>query len=75
MKLRTYMSSLSADEKNAFAKRAKTKTIYLIQIAGGHAKPSFRMAQQIEAACEGKVTRQDLRPDIFGRPVRSEVAA
>lgn len=66
MKLKEYLASLSADEKRALAERAETEVIYLIQIAGGHSQPSPKLANRIEEASQGAVTRHDLRPDIFG---------
>jgi DNA-binding transcriptional regulator YdaS (Cro superfamily) len=66
MNFKDYMAALSADEKRTLAKAADTEVIYLIQIAGGHAQPSPKLANRIEQATNGKVSRHDLRPDIFG---------
>jgi DNA-binding transcriptional regulator YdaS (Cro superfamily) len=41
-------------------------TLYMI--AGGHKKPSAILAGAIADATGGAVTRQDLRPDVFGQP-------
>lgn len=50
-----------------FAKAAGTKAVYLTHIANGHRKPSFKLTHRIEKATGGKVSRHDLRPDIFGK--------
>lgn len=41
-------------------------TLYLV--ARGLKTPGWRMAEAIEKATGGAVTRQDLRPDVFGPP-------
>ena len=47
-------------------------TLYMI--ATGHKRAGPKMARAIEQATEGAVTRQDLRPDIFGDlPTEREV--
>lgn len=64
MKLKTYLESSNPD---ALARAAGTKAIYLSQLASGHRKASHKLAKRIETATKGVVTRQDLRPDIFGK--------
>lgn len=66
MKLKDYLATLSADQKRELATAASTEVIYLIQIAGGHSSPSPKLAKRIEEATKGAVTREDLRPDVFG---------
>lgn len=41
---------------------------FLRQIAKGRRRPSPETAIQIEAATNGAVTREELRPDVFGVP-------
>lgn len=41
---------------------------YLWQIATARRKAGHALARAIEEATEGKVSRCELRPDIFGQP-------
>jgi len=65
MDLKSYLRTLDPTEKRALAATIGTKVIYLIQIAGRHASPSAKMALAIERAVGGKVTRHELRPDLY----------
>lgn len=65
MDLKTHLQTLSAEEKRQLAASIGTKVIYLIQIAGRHASPSGKMCLAIERATGGKVTRHELRPDLY----------
>lgn len=65
MDLKTYLRTLKAAEKRDLASAVGTKVIYLIQIAGGHSRPSGQMALAIERSSGRKVTRQELRPDLY----------
>lgn len=44
-------------------------------IAQGHKQPSWKLAEAIEKATGGGVTRQDLRPDVFGPPAANDEPA
>lgn len=66
MDLKAFMANLATAEKRTLAEHAGTKLIYLYQIAGGFSTLSARLAIRIEHATNGTVTRQELRPDIFG---------
>ncbi len=48
------------------AKGAECSPATLYMIALGHKPASAKLAGRIEQATFGKVTRHDLRPDIFG---------
>ena len=51
---------------------------YLWQIATGRRKASHALAKQIELKTNGAITRQMLRPDIFGevpKPQRKQARA
>lgn len=73
MDIKSFIEPMSADEKAAFAERAKTSVAYLSQLANGHRKAGLKTVHAIEQASNGSVTGHDLRPDIFGR--RRETAA
>lgn len=45
---------------------AGTNYAYWRQIAYGHRKPSWQMAQRLAKASGGRLTVRDLRPDIHG---------
>ncbi|MEB8488352.1 YdaS family helix-turn-helix protein [Acidithiobacillus ferriphilus] len=68
MNLKAFIVNLTIAEKRALAEHAGTKLIYLHQIAGGFSAPSARLAIRVERATNGVVTREELRPDIFGPP-------
>lgn len=63
MELKKYLETADA---YALADAAETTRIYLTHLAHGHSKASPKLAKRIEDATGGKVTRKDLRPDIFG---------
>lgn len=48
------------------AAQAGTTPAYLWQIATGVRKASPKLAKAIEAATGGKVSKRELRPDIWG---------
>lgn len=65
MNLLTYIED--RDRKAALAAATGTSEGYLWQIATGWRgkRPSWELAQAIEEATGGEVTRQELRPDIW----------
>lgn len=50
----------------AIARRAECSAGTLYMIARGHKTASAKLSLRIEQATGGKVTRHDLRPDVFG---------
>lgn len=48
------------------AARLGTSPAYLSQLAHGHRKASPRLCFAIERETNGRVTRETMRPDIFG---------
>lgn len=73
MDLQTYISD--RERKASLAKALATSPMYLWQLATRWKgrKPSPEFAMKIEAATDGVVTRQELRPDIW-QPEQSEAA-
>ena len=67
MNFRDYWRSIDKPARSRVADRAETSVEYLIQIAGGHSRPSAAMCVRLEIATGGKVTREELRPDLFLR--------
>lgn len=75
MDLINYIADM--DQRKALAEKCGTSPEYLWQVATGwrDRKPSIELAKKIEAATDGAVTRQDLRPDVFGEaPAKTEAA-
>lgn len=69
MKLSDYLRKLTPAARETFAKRSETKVAYLYQVAGGHRSCGPKLAVRIEQASRGAVTKQELRSDLFGKPV------
>lgn len=69
MKLSDYLRDLDPLARQRFAKKVSRagSVGYLYLVAGGHRRASPELAKKIEEASEGKVTRAELRPDIFER--------
>lgn len=66
MKLRQYLDELKPEARRSFADRVGTTMDYFYQLTGGHRKPSVELVKRIESESGGKVTRYELRPDIYG---------
>lgn len=49
------------------AKKAGCSAATLYQIALGNKQPSAKLANAIHGATRGRVTRGELRPDVFGQ--------
>lgn len=62
--LRLYIAD--RDRLLALASACGTKPIYLRQIACAHRRAGPRLTQLIELHTAGKVSRCELRPDIYG---------
>ena len=52
--------------QSAFAKACGVSQGLISQFLLGLKKPGWKTCQKIEAITDGKVKKQDLRPDIFG---------
>jgi hypothetical protein len=64
MDMRTLLRSIEPTERERLAKRAKTSVGYLNLIAGGHRKPSPKLARKLVQA-DNRLTLADLRPDLW----------
>lgn len=49
-----------------FARRVDVSDVHLRRLLVGMMRPSVELCIRIERETEGRVTRADLRPDIFG---------
>lgn len=63
-----FLRSLKPDERASFAKRVERSEGYLYLVAGKHRRASPELAQAIERESSEKVTRSELRPDIWEDP-------
>lgn len=63
MNLHAYIEDMP--RRVALAERLDTDPRYLWQIATGRRKASPKLALAIETATNRKVTRQELRPDVY----------
>jgi len=52
--------------QSTFAKACGVSQGLVSQFLKGSKKPGWKTCKKIESITGGKVTRQDLRPDIFG---------
>lgn len=56
------------------ADRVRKNPVYLSQCASGFRNPSFKLAKEIDEASQaddwpyGRLSKHELRPDIFERP-------
>lgn len=62
MKLTDY---LKLNPRKALAQATGVNVVYLSHLCSGYRKPSALLANKIEEATGGQVTRQELRPDDY----------
>jgi DNA-binding transcriptional regulator YdaS (Cro superfamily) len=67
MDAKNFLRNTDKDERERVARRANTTVAYLFQIAGKFSRPSADMCVRLETASDGRMTREDLRPDLFVR--------
>jgi DNA-binding transcriptional regulator YdaS (Cro superfamily) len=65
MKLSSYLSSLSAPDRDAFAAAIGTTPGYVKLLRYGHKRVGPAMAKRIFAATDGQVGLHEMRPDIW----------
>lgn len=65
MDLKTYLSTLTKEERTRFIRLADIKPSYLPQLSGGHSKPSLELAIRMQEASGGAVTVRELLPDRY----------
>ena len=67
MDMKEYIKTEGRDAAKHLASRVGTKYVYLSQIASGFRKPSNILAVAIERETEGRITRRELRPDLYAK--------
>jgi DNA-binding transcriptional regulator YdaS (Cro superfamily) len=65
MDMKTYIKKEGREAATRLAIKAGTKYVYLTQIASGFRKPSGRLTLLLERLSQGKLTRYELRPDLY----------
>ncbi|MEW8292678.1 MAG: hypothetical protein AB2672_19350 [Candidatus Thiodiazotropha endolucinida] len=65
MDMKTYIAKEGRDAARRSALLSGTNYIYLAGIASGVRKPSGRLTLLLEHHSNGKLTRHELRPDLY----------
>ncbi|MES9861265.1 MAG: hypothetical protein ABW157_08520 [Candidatus Thiodiazotropha sp. LLP2] len=63
--MKTFIEMEGREAAKRLAVKTGTKYIYLTQIASGFRKPSGRLTLLLERYSQGKLTRFELRPDLY----------
>ena len=66
MNLQHYFSEEPRGAKIEMARHLGITAEWLSKLISGKVQPSPALAKRIEEATQGLVTREDLRPDLFG---------
>lgn len=64
--MQAYWKSLTVSQRLALAVLVNSSSGYLRLVFKGHKRASHLLAKKIEAATHGAVTKEQLRPDIYG---------
>lgn len=74
MDFKSYWFGKSQEGRAAFAERVQRSPGYLQLVAGGFRKASPQLANTIQDETAGEVTREEMRPDVFGPPRHTTAA-
>lgn len=74
MDLKTHLANLSPDEREIFAAQCKTSVGHLKNIAYGYKPCGESLAIAIDRESRGKVTCEELRPDVDWAYLRKSAA-
>lgn len=66
MQLREYFRKQPRGAQAALAQRLGISKTWMTLITNGHQMPSAELAVMIHQITNGAVTREELRPDLFG---------
>lgn len=66
MTLKEYFETQPWGSQRDMCKLLGVSKTWMSLLVNGHAAPSAHLAYQIERQTDGRVTRKDLRPDLFG---------
>ena len=73
--LRTYLTGLNPPEQAAYAAKAGTTIGYLRKAMSKGQRFDGALARRLDEESGGKVSRHDLRPDVFGAPAANDDTA
>lgn len=73
MDAKAFYETFGKEEVERVACEAETTLDYFKQVMYGNRAPSPKLAIRLEQCSDGRMSRRDLRPDIFGDP--AEMAA
>lgn len=73
--LRIYLNSLTSEEQALFARKAETSIGFLRKAISVKQKLGEGICIRIEAATDGKVRAEDLRPDVPWHVIRGTTKA
>lgn len=73
--LRSYLATLPPVAQAEYARRAGTTIGYLRKALSVGQKFDGALARRLDEESKGKVSRYDLRPDVFGEPKRRKAKA
>lgn len=68
MDFKTFWFDMTQEQRAAFAESVDRSPGYLQLVAGGFRNASPQLATVIQEKSEGKVTREEMRGDIYGPP-------
>lgn len=66
--MKLFWDTLTRSEQSALAVRVGSSCGYLRLVFNGHKKAGFSLAKRLEEETGGAVTKNQLRPDIYGNP-------
>lgn len=64
--MQAYWKSLTTTQRVNLASLVNSSSGYLRLVFNGHKRASHSLAKKIEVATNSAVTKEQLRPDIFG---------
>lgn len=68
MDFKAYWYGMTQEDRAAFAEQVSRSSGYLQLVAGGFRRASPQLANTIQEKSGGKVTREEMRADVFGEP-------
>lgn len=75
MQFKAFWLGMEPTEREQFAMRCGVSPAYLDHVSTGYRKASVgKLAPRIEQESQGQVTRQELRPDVFGPSPQARAA-
>lgn len=67
MDMTTQYNNWTGKQREDIAENADTTVDYLYQVCTARAQASTKLAQRLEIATSGQLTKEMLRPDVWGK--------